>query len=179
MGNGTDWANKMKAKMKAALENSDAVFLAATGTMVQIADRVWGKGGLTAGGTIQYNEDYEVYTYKPPFPRNGTGKGKPNKEGKSRKIKGGWHPTYLAAKTSQERGDKPFELSGKMFRSWSGGGTLAPKKEGPYRSVIRVDDLTAKKIKGLTATKGAFLSMNAEERAGYRRRLIQYMQDAR
>lgn len=59
------------------LKQSRAVYLAAKGTMVQVSQRVWGRGELTNGGTLSYNEDYELWAYTPPSPRKVTGKGKP------------------------------------------------------------------------------------------------------
>jgi len=40
-----------------AFRDKRAVFLAATGTMVEVSNRVWNEGKLTSGGPIQYDED--------------------------------------------------------------------------------------------------------------------------
>jgi hypothetical protein len=74
-----EWISLQKQRLD-RLNNSDALFLATTGTMAEMSKRIWGEGKLTDGSKIKYNEDYEVYIYKPPFPQKPNGKGKPYEE---------------------------------------------------------------------------------------------------
>jgi len=145
---------------------------ATTGTMLEVGERVWGRGELTDGGTIQYKEDYEVYISKPPFPRKGSGQGKPfdlwkkppvNLKGSSRKVKGGWAPTYLAAKAQVGRAELPFELVGDLRRDWFGGVTPSPTEVDELTYVIDLDGRNAAKADGLAGQKGKFLVLNEKE----------------
>ena len=71
-----EWIAELQRR--AALVNtSGALFLASTDTMGLMAKRIWGEGVLSDGSRLTYKEDYEVYIYKPPFPRKPNGKGKP------------------------------------------------------------------------------------------------------
>lgn len=148
--------------------------------MLEVGERIWGRGELTDGGTIQYNEDYEVYVSKPPFPRKGSGKGKPfnlwkkppvNLKGSARNVKGGWYPTYLAAKAGVGRGDLPFELTGDMRIDWFGGMTPSPTEVDEFTVVIDMDTKNAAKADGLAARKGEFLVLNAEEIEAHHKRM--------
>lgn len=159
---------------------SDRIVLeATTGTMLEVGER-WGRGELTDGGTISYDEDYEVYISKPPFPRVGSKQGKPfdlwkrppvNLKGTSRKVNGGWYPSYLAAKAAVGRGDLPFELTGDMRRSWFGGVTPSPTEVDEFTVVIDMDERNAKKAEGLTARKGEFLVLNEQEVDSHHKRV--------
>lgn len=156
------------------------VLQATTGTMLEVSERVWGKGELTDGGTISYKEDYEVYIQKPPFPRVGSKKGKPfdqwkrppiNLPGDSRKVKGGWYATYLGAKGAVDRADLPFELTGDMRKSWFGGVTPNPTIVDDYTVVIDMDQKNADKARGLAQQKGEFLLLNDQEIQNHHKRV--------
>jgi hypothetical protein len=123
-----------------------------------VADQV-----ATADWEIAYKEDYEVYVYKPPFPRAPSGKGKPRADGTRASIKGGWAPTYLAAKTQQDRGDFPFELTGDMRIGWLGGPVPSPKEVSTTLVRIVMPEAQALKAEGLAKQKGEFLLLTAEE----------------
>jgi hypothetical protein len=152
-----EWVAKYRG-LAQKVRDERVLYFAATSTMADMTERIWGKGELTDGSTLKYDEDYEVYIYKPPFPRKPSGKGKTGK-----KIKGQWAPTYLSAKASQDRGDLPFELTGDLRIDWAGGTVPAPNEASPTLCLISVSDKNAEKIKGLTAKKGEFLKLNAEE----------------
>lgn len=153
-----DWINKYSGYAD-RLRDGRVLYLATTETMTLMQERIWMKGELTDGSKLSYKEDYEVYIYKPPFPRQPDGKGKTG-----RKIKGQWEPTYLAAKASQDRADLPFELTGDMRIDWLGGPTPTPVERGPFLVEIVVPQKTAKKIEGLTKQKGEFIQPNQAER---------------
>jgi hypothetical protein len=62
------WLSAINAKV--ARIGGDGLIVKATGdTVVELSERVWGKGELTDGTKLTYKEDYEVYGYKPPLPR--------------------------------------------------------------------------------------------------------------
>lgn len=164
MSKGSDWAERRKKAMYDKVVNGNIIFLAATGTMVEMYKR-WGSGGLTDGGKLTYKDDYEIYGYKPPLPKKPSGKGKTGKP-----IKGGYYKNYTELKAQQGRPDMPFELTGDLRQAWFGGATPTPKKVGPTTCVITLPEKEYKKAEGLTETKGAFLRMNQEERDGYVRR---------
>lgn len=153
-----DLASKLNA-MKDAIGDARVLYVATTSTMDEMAQRVWDRGELTSGAVIKYKEDYEVYIYKPPFPRKGNGKGK-----HGAKIKGQWAPTYLAAKAAVGRPNTPFELTGDMRKDWLGGAVPSPKEVSPYKVVIEVRESTKKQIDGLTRHKGAFLKLSDAEK---------------
>ena len=158
------WGGNIR-KLIDQLGSRRAVFLATTGTMAQMSERIWGRGGLSDGGVIQYKEDYEVWAYKPPAPRAVSGKGKPNKEGKSKKIKGGYYATYLAFKAGQAGRDKtPFDLTSSLRKDWLGGVSATPTEINSLMCVIRLDEENALKAEGLTAQKGAFLLLSDGEK---------------
>lgn len=152
-----EWINKVKGIAK-SIEDNRVLFFATTATMADMSERIWGKGELSDGGKVAYKEDYEVYIYKPPFPRAPDGRGKTG-----RKIKGQWAPTYLAAKASQDRGDLPFELTGDLRIDWAGGAVPEPDEVTPTLCVIRLNDVNAKKADGLAKEKGEFLRLTAGE----------------
>lgn len=173
------WGDDMNA-LVGRIGGDRMVLEAATGTMIEVGDRVWGRGELTDGGVIAYAEDYEVYVTKPPFPRKASGKGKPfdlwkkppvNLKGNARNVQGGWYPTYLSAKTAVGRGDLPFELSGDMRRDWFGGVTPAPTEVDELTVVIDMDERNAAKAEGLAARKGVFLDLNDQEIEGFTQRM--------
>jgi hypothetical protein len=161
----SEWKNKMK-ELASKVKNERVLFFASTGTMVQMADRVWGRGELTNGSKVAYNEDYEVHIYKPPFPRAPKGKGK-----NGAKIKGEWAPTWLAAKTSQGRGGTPFELTGDLRIAWLGGPRPTPRERDPLVCEIAMDEKNAEKAKGLAEMKGEFLKLSARERDEHHERI--------
>ncbi len=137
------------------------VLYAATGsTMDMVAERVWGKGGLSDGGTIRYNGETKrgYYIYAPPFPKKGNGKGK-----NGRKIKGTWAPSYIAAKGLVGRGDTPFELTGDLRKDWLGGIQPTPNEVTPFLCRIEVSSESKDKIDGLSEMKGEFLTLTADE----------------
>lgn len=156
------------------------VLEAATGTMLEVGDRIWGRGELTSGGIISYKENYPVYITKPPFPAVGSKKGKPfdlwakppnNLKGTARNVQGGWYPTYLAAKTAVNRGDLPFELTGDLRKDWFGGVTPSPTEVDEFTVVIDVGEKSRKIIDGLTATKGEFVVLNDREVEAHHKRI--------
>lgn len=164
------WGDQMRGKVN-QLSFQRSVFLAATGTMAQMSERIWGRGGLTDGGTIQYDEDYEVWAYKPPAPRAVSGKGKPNAKGESRSIKGGYYATYLAFKEGQGRAQTPFDLTSALRQDWLGGATPTPRELSPLIVAIELSEVNAKKAEGLAEKKGAFLLLNEQEKHDHHKRL--------
>jgi hypothetical protein len=157
----------MVNRWTAAISDRRVLFLASTGTMDEMSERIWGRGGLSNGGTIKYEENYEVYIYKPPFPRAPNGKGKTGK-----KIKGQWAPTYIAAKASQDRGDLPFELTGELRQAWLGGTVPTPREKNPLLCVIDLPQKEAEKAEGLAKQKGEFLELTDEEIESHERRIF-------
>jgi hypothetical protein len=160
-----EWIDMMRAQAEAIVTNR-VLFLATTGTMAEMSVRIWEDGGLSKGGTIAYKEDYEVYIYKPPFPRAPNGRGKTG-----RKIKGQWAPSYIAAKATQDRADLPFELTGDLRLAWAGGVTPTPRERDPFFCFIDLPTNEAKKSEGLENQKGVFLDLTKEEEESHTRRL--------
>ena len=164
------------------LKASRAIYFAARDTMVQVAGRVFEDGGLTDGGKLQYNEDYELHAYTPPSPRKVSGKGKPFKEwkrppknlkGTARKIKGGYYRSYLEFKKDQGRDKLPFELTGRLRKAYlsSPDAPSSLVEEGDGDSFIFLAGEEAAKYKGLTESKGRFLQLSSEEVAFYGQRV--------
>lgn len=174
-----EWIAKF-GKLGQSIKDTRVIFLASTGTMSQMSDRIWGNGELSGGGTIKYNENYDLYAYTPPSPRAVTGRGKPYaewkrpapKKGTSAKIKGGYYATYLAYKTQQGRGDLPFELTGAMRKSWAGGVSPTPTEVDPLTCVITMDTENQAKADGLAASKGAFLLLTTFEKKSHTERVL-------
>ena len=164
------WGDNIRRNIN-QLSSSRAVFLATTGTMVQAAERIFERGGLTDGGTIQYNEDYELWAYKPPAPRDVSHKGKPNKDGKSKKIKGGYYETYLTFKADMGRAQTPFDLTSSLRKDWLGGVAATPTEQSPLVCVITLTDVNAAKAEGLAAQKGVFLRFTDQEKSDHTKRL--------
>ena len=182
--------NDVKARVQRLRENH-AVYLAAKGTMVTVAKRVWDVGGLTDGGTIAYKEDYDLYAYTPPAPRKVTGKGKPFKDWKStknapktkggavqsgaRKIKGGYYTSYLNFKKQQGRADNPFELTGRLRKAYLSSNDAPDSlvELSPTEVAIKLRGEEAQKYVGLTEEKGTFLGLTEFERKEYRERLFE------
>jgi len=160
-----EWIEEQRRRA-AALTNTSALLLATTGTMAEMSQRIWGRGELSGGGTLRYNEDYQVYIYKPPFPRAPNGKGKTG-----RSIKGQWAPSYLSAKAAQDRGDLPFELTGDLRLAWGGGVTPTPRQRDPLFCFIDLPEREAKKAEGLSKEKGEFLALTDAERVSHNERL--------
>lgn len=172
---------ELSAKIKgipAQICNERIVVLAAGGTMSQLSDRVWERGELTDGSKLKYNENYEYYGYKPPAPAAVTHKGKPPKGGgKPREIKGGYYATYIAFKKQQGRGDLPFELTGDLRIAYLGGATINPTEVNGCEAHVDLDAKSAKKWEGLTATKGPFLALNADEIREHNLRVLDLYRD--
>lgn len=173
----------VKARVNRIKENR-AVYYAAKATMYEVSRRVWGRGELTDGGTLSYQEDYELYAYTPPAPRKVTGKGKPyalwktppkNLKGSARKIKGGWYPSYNAGfKTQQGRGNSPFELTGRLRKAYFGGtDTPEPTQDSDTEVTIRLRGEEAGKFDGLTETKGRFLALTQAEIDEHHKRVFE------
>lgn len=135
------------------------LFFATKTTMAQVSERIWGRGELTNGSKLTYQDNYELYAYKPPSPVKPTGKGKTGK-----KIKGGYYPNYSAYKAQQGRPNLPFELSGDLRKAWLGGDVAAPKEVAALNCQIVMDEVNTKKAEGLTKKKGAFLVFSERER---------------
>ncbi len=163
--NTDNWLTSINGKV--ARIGGDGVVVTATGgTMVDVSERVWGKGELTDGSKLTYKEDYEVYGYKPPLPRKPSGKGKTGKA-----IKGGYYATYLAMKAGQGRADLPFELSGDLRLDYLGGVRATPVADGELACTVSLSGVNVVKWKGLTQTKGPFLTLNENERERHFERL--------
>jgi hypothetical protein len=160
-----EWIEKRRRE-RAAIEGNRILFLATTGTMAEQSVRIFSRGELTDGGTITYKEDYELYIYKPPFPRQPSGKGKTG-----RSIKGQWAPSYISAKASQDRGDLPFELTGDLRLAWGGGVQPQPREVSPTLCVIALPEKEAKKAEGLARQKGEFLGLTRAEIDSHNNRL--------
>lgn len=163
--------NNVKARVQRVKEGR-AVYFAAKGTMLEVSKRVWGRGELTNGGTLAYNDDYELYAYTPPSPRKVTGRGKPYAQWKnppkgktgSAKIKGGFYTNYSSFKQQQGRGDNPFELTGRLRKAYFGGTDQPePTQDSETVVTIRLRGEEADKYEGLTDTKGVFLGLTATE----------------
>lgn len=174
-------ADNVRARLN-RLREERAVYLAAKGTMVDVVNRAWGRGELSEGGTLQYDNDYELYAYTPPSPRKVTGRGKPYSlykdppKGKTgaRKIKGGWYKSYEDYKTQQGRTDHPFELTGRLRKAYLGGGDVPePHQDSDTEVTIRLRGEEAQKYQGLTDSKGEFLKLTEDEITGYTRRLLE------
>lgn len=180
-----DWINKIGA-LSQGIEDKRVLFLASTGTMVEVAERVFERGQLTNGAPIAYDQDYQVYAYTPPFPRKGSGRGKPyaqwtdqnraaatqaRKGGSAQKIKGGYYDTYLDAKGAMGRRETPFELTGQYRKSYFGGATPTPKEVNALEVVIDLDGQAAKKWDGLTNEKGDHLKLSEQERRNHIERI--------
>lgn len=164
MMTGVDSLIAKLGKIPGAICNERVVYLAATGTVAEVDERVFGRGELTDGGKLTYKEDYEVWAYSPPAPRKVSGKGKTGK-----KIKGGYYPTYLAFKKGQGRDQRPFELSGELQKSYSTG---VVQGEEPCEAKVVLTAAAAKKWEGLTATKGEFLKLNQREVESHTQRVL-------
>jgi hypothetical protein len=176
--------NDVKARLQ-RLKESRAIYLAAKGTMLDVSQRVWGRGELTGGGALGYNEDYDLYAYTPPAPRKVSGKGKPyadwkyppkTKSGSVRagaaNIKGGYYTSYLSFKKQQGRDDTPFELTGRLRKAYFGGGDIPePTQDSETEVTIRLRGEEAQKFEGLTDSKGVFLGLTASEKAEHHRRV--------
>lgn len=163
--NADNWLSSINAKV--ARIGGDGVIVLATGdTMVDVSERVWGRGELTSGSKLTYQEDYEVYGYKPPLPRKPSGKGK-----HGAKIKGGYYATYLAMKAGQGRADLPFELSGDLRLDYLGGIRATPVAEGELACTVSLSGVNVVKWKGLTEKKGEFLKLNDTEKQRHVERL--------
>lgn len=165
------------AKMRGiqdGIGSAHILFVATGSTMDLMSERIWGRGGLTDGGTLRYNGPTPrgIYIYSPPWPKKGNGRGKTGK-----KIKGTWAPSYIAAKGLIGRGDIPFELTADMRKDWLGGVQPTPEEVTPYLCKISVSQATKEKIDGLTDTKGAFIRLTVDERAAHRQHLIEAYRD--
>lgn len=171
------WGDNTRASLD-RFRNGRALFLATTGTMAQMSDRIYSRGGLSDGGTIQYNEDYELWAYKPPAPRAVTHKGKPNKEGKSKRIKGGYYATYLAFKTQQGRASTPFDLTSSLRKDWLGGVQPQPREVDSLMCVIELNELNKAKADGLAIQKGQFLLLTEQEKRDHTKRLSDIWNDS-
>ena len=192
---GTEKAISNVRDKVAALREKRAVYLAATGTMAQVANRVWNEGKLTDGAAVRYNEDYEVYGYKPPAPRKVSGNGKPyglwkdqqraqaikeSQGGTARKIKGGWYQSYLSFKEGQGRRDAPLELTGRLRKAYLSSPSRPDSlvDSGELEAFIFLRGEEAAKYKGLTDSKGPFLKLTEEEKAEYTKRLFDIYNEA-
>jgi hypothetical protein len=151
--------------IKDGIGSAHVLYVATTSTMDVMSERIWRDGKLTSGGKLTYKGPTPkgIYIYSPPWPKKGSGKGKPNAAGKSKKIKGTWAPSYIAGKGLVGRGDLPFELTGDLRKDWLGGAIPTPNEVTPYRCTIAVNQKSLDKIDGLTETKGAFVELSSAE----------------
>lgn len=159
----------MVRRIPQMIRDNRVLFFATTTTMDTMEKRIWGRGELTSGGKLVYKQDYEVYAYKPPSPKAVSGKGKSGKP-----IKGGYYPTYLDYKASQDRGQLPFELTGELRQAWVGGPTTAPQEKNPLLCVIEMPADIAARAEGLAKQKGEFLAPSDAERQEH----LKNLQDA-
>lgn len=166
-----DWVDKY-TRIAQEIKDKRIVFFAATETMIQMSERIWDRGELTSGAKIQYKEDYQVYTYAPPWPKKGSGRGKPNAQGKTKKIKGSYYKTYLTAKSAIGRGDLWFELTGDLRRSWFGGVRPLPRVVNGLVSVIDLSREQAEKADGLAEEKGKFFRLQDAEIEAHTKRVL-------
>lgn len=166
----------MRQKLE-AIKGSRALYFAARDTMVKVSERV-ADGGLTDGGKLEYEEDYDLYAYAPPAPRKVSGKGKPYKQwkrppakpkGEARKIKGGYYESYLAFKKQQGRDKLPFELTGRLRKAYlsSPDAPTSLVEQGDGSAFIFLSGEEAAKYRGLTDSKGRFLQLNVAEKDFY------------
>jgi len=164
-----DLAATLQEKLERLTINR-SLYFAAKETQVLVANRVFGEGKLTNGGTIKYNEDYDLYAYQPPSPKKVSGKGKPynlwkrppaKPKGKAASIKGGWYPSYLAYKQQQGRADAPFELTGRLRKAYLSDANLV--EQSPDNVYCKLTGENAAKYEGLTEQKGEFLQLNQAE----------------
>lgn len=177
--------NDVRARVQRIREGR-AVFLGAKSAMIAVSGRVWGRGQLTSGAELRYDEDYDLYAYTPPAPRKVTGRGKPyalwknppkTKAGAVKsgaaKIKGGYYTSYQAGfKKQQGRADTPFELTGRLRKAYFGGtDDPTPTEDSDTSASIRLRGEEAGKFRGLTDTKGPFLRLNDEEQAIFHKRV--------
>ena len=168
--NTDNWLSSINSKV-ARIGGDGLVVLATGDTMVDVSERVWGRGELTSGSKLVYKENYEIWAYKPPAPRKVSGRGKPDAQGKSAKIKGGWHPTYLSFKAQQGRANLPFELSGDLRLDYLGGVRATPVADGELACTVSLSGVNVGKWKGLTEKKGEFLALSENERENHFDRL--------
>ena len=166
MSQGSDWGDSVRKLTVGKIIDKRIIFLTTTGTMDQVSERVWEKGELTDGSKLKYNDDYDLYAYKPPSPVAHNHKGKTGK-----KIKGGYYSTYSAYKAQQGRPDLPFELTGDLRQSWLGGATPTPTEIDPLMCVIDLSKKEADKAEGLAKMKGPFLVLNEAEIAAHQERV--------
>lgn len=140
------------------LREKKILLLAATGTMAEVGERIWGRGELTNGSKLKYDDDYEIWAYANTSPKKPSGKGK-----HGAKIKGGYYANYTAYKAGMGRPDLPFELFGHLREAWYGGALPTPTEKSPLQVVIVLDQKNKSKADGLTAKKGPFLKHSEKE----------------
>lgn len=150
--------------------SAHVLYVATGSTMDLVSERVWGEGGLTAGGKLAYNGPTPrgIYIYVPPWPKKGNGIGKTGK-----KIKGTWAPSYIAGKSLIGRGETPFELTGDLRKDWLGGVAPTPNEDTPYLCTISVSQKSKDKIDGLTQTKGEFVRLRESEIEAHHRHVLE------
>lgn len=153
------------------LADERVLYFATTGTQAEVAARVFDEGKTTDGQPVGYLEDYEVWAYKPPSPRRVSGKGKPNKDGKSRKIKGGYYATYLTYKAAMGRRETVFDLTSNFRKAYVGGAALKESNRGLTVDIV-LSGKEALKWEGLTDQKGEFFKLSTDERESHVRRLL-------
>ena len=159
MSKGSEWADRQKKAIIAKLESTNVVYLAATGTMIDMSKRIWGRGELTNGGKLKYKDDYELWAYKPPSPKKVTGKGKPyedwivrpesvseNRAKTNKSVKNAIKNLASAKKklanaTTQKQRDK----YSKAVSYWEVRGEVSSQKKDKFSSNFGKD---ARKIKG-------------------------------
>lgn len=176
------WLSRVNEKI-AKISSGRIVFLATTGTQLDVGKRVWDEGKLTSGQPITYKQDYPVYAYKPPMPRKVSGRGKPYDQWKrppltksgsvrkgSAKIKGGYYPTYLDAKQDQGRRDTPFDLTSQFRKDYFSAAALVESSDALTVDVV-LHGTSVDKWLGLTEQKGPFLQLSDEEKLGHVERM--------
>lgn len=160
-----EYARSLRAISKGIAEKR-VCFLAATGTMAEMSRRIWDEGKLTDGSKLTYNDDRPIYAYKPPSPKQPSGKGKTGK-----KIKGGYYANYSAYKAGMGRPNMPFELTGEMRQAWLGGASPKPTEVSALEVVITMDPANVRKADGLAKMKGEFLRLTDAEIASHTARV--------
>ena len=162
------------------LQEQSVLFFAATETMTEMQERIWGRGELTDGRKLWYTENYEVWGYPPRFfnqlDQSPTSLFGPFDAPGVDRSQGKWFPTYLTYKGANNRRDLPFELTSNLRISWGGGAQFGPKQVDAFTCEIRITEYDALKVQGLNKSKGKFLDLNEKEREFHHKKVGELFQ---
>lgn len=150
--------------------SSRVLFTAVTGTQAQIGERVWDRGLTTDGQPIGYVEDYEVWAYQPPAPRKVSGRGKPDAQGRTKAIKGGYYPTWLGFKGAMGRRETPLDLTSRYRKGYLSAAALK-EEDGGLVCTLSLEGDNVGKWHGLTNQKGEHLKLSPQERIDHTERI--------